>query len=60
MNNMKKLFMVLAATVVCGASVFTSCKKDEDNSLKLEEKIIGKWMAADAQGLAVPTNFKTI
>ena len=57
---MKKLFMVLAATVICGACLFTSCKKDEDNNLKLEEKIIGKWMAADAQGLAVPTNFKTI
>ena len=27
---MKKLFMVLAATVICGACLFTSCKKDED------------------------------
>ena len=44
---MKKLFMVLAATLICGACVFTSCKKDEDNSLKLEEKIIGKWMMAE-------------
>ena len=29
---MKKLFMVLAATVICGASLFTSCKKDEENT----------------------------
>ena len=28
---MKKMFMVLAATLICGASVFTSCNKDDDN-----------------------------
>jgi len=44
---MKKILMVLAATVICGACLFTSCKKDED--LKLEEKIIGKWMLADKE-----------
>ena len=37
---MKKLIMVLATSVICGACLFTSCKKDED--LKIEEKIIGK------------------
>jgi hypothetical protein len=57
---MKKLFMVLAATVICGASLFTSCKKDEDNSLKLEEKIIGKWMIADLDGNPAPTNMKSV
>lgn len=46
--TMKKILMVLAATVICGACLFTSCKKDED--LKLEEKIIGKWMLADKNG----------
>ena len=57
---MKKLFMVLAATVVCGASLFTSCKKDEDNNLKLEEKIIGKWIVADMNGQSVMTNEKDV
>ena len=52
--------MVLAATVICGASVFTSCKKDEDNSLNLEEKIIGKWMVAERDGQAALTNEKQV
>ena len=52
--------MVLAATVICGASVFTSCKKDEDNSLKLEEKIIGKWIIADINGQPTLTNIKEV
>ena len=57
---MKKLFMVLAATVICGTFLFTSCKKDEDNSLNLEEKIIGKWMRADVNGQPLPTNNKMV
>ena len=28
---MKKMFMVLAATFICGAFLFTSCSKDDDN-----------------------------
>ena len=28
---MKRMFMVLAATVICGACLFTSCKKEETN-----------------------------
>ena len=52
--------MVLAATVICGASVFTSCKKDEDNSLKLEEKIIGKWIIDERDGQPAPTNDKMV
>jgi len=55
---MKKLFMVLAATVICGACLFTSCKKDED--LKIEEKIIGKWMPADIDGQPVLTDKKSV
>ena len=57
---MKRILMVLAATVICGASVFTSCKKDEDNSLKLEEKIIGKWIRADVDGQPALTNEKMV
>ncbi len=52
--------MVLAATVICGASLFTSCKKDEDNNLNLEEKIIGKWMMADIDGQPALTNEKCV
>jgi hypothetical protein len=55
---MKKLFMVLAATVICGACLFTSCKKDED--LKLDEKIIGKWITAESDGKAILTNEKVV
>ena len=53
---MKKLFMVLAATVICGACLFTSCKK-QDN-LNVAEKIIGKWVTADVDGQTAPTNEK--
>ena len=53
--------MVLAATVICGACLFTSCKKDEDNNdLKLEEKIIGKWIAAERNGQPTLTNKKNV
>ena len=57
---MKKLIMVLAATVICGACLFTSCKKDEDNNLKLEEKIIGKWIMTDKNGQPIPTSERLV
>ena len=53
--------MVLAATVICGACLFTSCKKDEDNNdLKLEEKIIGKWITEESAGHLTLTNDKKV
>ena len=53
--------MVLAATVICGACLFTSCKTDEDNNdLKLEEKIIGKWIQAEINGEPTTTNNKSV
>ena len=55
---MKKMFMVLAATLICGASVFTSCKKDDD--LNVKEKIMGRWMTASVDGQALPTNEKIV
>ena len=60
---MKKLFLVLAATVVCGACLFTSCKKDEDNSLNLSNvrltkqtadysaAILGLWECQELTGI---------
>ena len=57
---MKKMFMVLAATVICGASVFTSCSKDKDNDLNVKEKIMGRWMTASVDGQSLPTNEKIV
>ena len=58
---MNRLLMVLAATVICGACLFTSCKKDKVNTdLKLEEKIIGKWMFYDRNGELTPTDKKRV
>ena len=56
---MKKILMVLAATVICGASVFTSCSKDKDD-LNVKEKIMGRWMTASVDGQALPTNDKIV
>ena len=55
---MKKILMVLAATVICGACLFTSCKKDE--VLNLEEKITGIWITAETDGKALPSNEKIV
>ena len=53
--------MVLAATVVCGACLFTSCKKDKEApDLNVAEKIIGKWMTADVNGQPAKTNDKMV
>ena len=51
---MKKIMhWVLAATLVCGASAFTSCSNNDDNPVvdnSLAEKIVGKWIHADTDG----------
>ena len=58
---MKKVFMVLAATFICGACLFTSCKKDEDNNnSNVAEKIMGRWITASVDGQALPTNEKKV
>ena len=58
---MKKMIWVFAATLICGACVFTSCKKDKNNTdLNLKENIIGKWMTADMNGKPLPSNEKTV
>lgn len=54
---MKRIFLVLAATLICGACLFTSCKKDVIN---LKKMIIGKWMLAEVNGRAVTTNDKEV
>ena len=65
---MKKIMnWMLAAILICGASVFTACTSNEDNlapvpqpDINLAEKIVGKWMVAELNGEACPTNLKTV
>ena len=55
---MKKILnWVLAATLICGASVFTSCEKSDT---VLSDKILGKWIVADLDGAACPTSWKSV
>ena len=59
---------VLAATLICGASVFTSCTNGNGDNpvvpvepdLNVAEKIIGKWMVAERDGEPALTNQKTV
>jgi len=48
---------VLAAILICGASVFTSCEKP---NTELFNKVQGKWIVADLDGEACPTSFKSV
>ena len=54
---------VMAAALICSSTVFTSCMND-DNPVgptdNLAEKLIGKWIIADMNGQAAPTNTKTV
>ena len=61
---MKKLLnLMIAAALICGASVFTSCTK-QDNPVNpadnLAEKIIGKWIIAERDGQPMPSNEKIV
>ena len=62
----KYLNWVLAAILICGASVFTSCTASDNPAqpaepdLGVAEKIIGKWIAASIDGKALPTNDKMV
>ena len=64
---MKKKFFywMMAAILVCGASVFTSCSSDNDDNptqpeLDVAGKIVGKWISADGNGKPVVTNEKLV
>ena len=54
---------MMAAILICGATVFTSCSKG-DNPVNpadiLAEKIIGKWMTAEVDGQSELTNEKKV
>ena len=56
---------MLAAIVICGTSVFMACSSDDNDStpqtdLNIAEKIVGKWMVAELDGKACPTNLKAV
>ena len=63
---MKKYFnLMLAAILICGASVFTACTSDSSDNpvtpdLNLSEKIIGKWIVTDKNGQPLPSDTKTV
>jgi len=61
---MKRLMQwVMAAALICGASVFSSCSKDDnpvDPADKLSEKIIGKWISTEMDGRPLMTNSKAV
>ena len=56
---------VLAAILICGASVFTACTNEtSDNPVQpsnnLADKLIGKWMVEELDGQPCPTNLKAV
>ena len=53
----KNLNWVLAAILICGTSVFTSCEKP---NTELPNKVQGKWIVADLDGEACPTSLKSV
>ena len=55
---MKKILMVLAATLICGACLLTSCKKDD--TLNVAETIVARWIVADTDGQPAATNEKIV
>jgi len=61
---MRKIMQwVLAAALICGATLFTSCSNDDNPAtpdLNLSEKIIGKWMTMENNGQPSLTNTKVV
>ena len=53
----------MAAALICSSTVFTSCSKDDnpvDPADNLAEKILGKWMKADRNGMPLPSDEKMV
>jgi len=50
---MRKIFnWMLAATLICGASVFTACTSDNDDNPAIDglaEKVLGKWIISEVR-----------
>ena len=55
--------LVLAAILICGATIFTSCTNEDnpaDPAANLSEMILGTWVEADINGHTALTNEKTV
>ena len=62
---MKKMYLWMLAAIlaICGASVFTSCSSDDDDSNQadnLSEKIMGRWIVDEKDGKPALTNQKLV
>ena len=61
---MRKIMQwVMAAALICSSTVITSCSKDDnpvDPADNLAEKIVGKWMKADRNGMPLPSDEKMV
>ena len=58
-----KNWVLVATLCICGASAFTSCSNNDDNPVvdnSLAEKIVGKWIHADTDGVTVTTDMKSV
>ena len=56
-------FWMLAAILVCGASVLTSCSSNDDNPAQPElnvQQLVGKWLYVEADGEVVETEESSI
>ena len=62
--SMKKIMnLVLAAILICGATLFASCTNEDnptDPAANLSEMIIGKWIETDINGQPAATNAKRV
>ncbi|MBR6876375.1 MAG: hypothetical protein IKN00_08835 [Bacteroidales bacterium] len=55
---MRKLFLAIAVAMM--GILFAGCNKDVEPDRGVAQKIIGKWITADSNGKALPTNEKVV
>ena len=55
---MRKLFLTIAVAMM--GILFAGCNKDVEPDRGVAQKIIGKWITADSNGKALPTNKKVV
>ena len=58
MIYMRKLFLAIAVAMM--GILFAGCNKDVEPDRGVAQKIIGKWITADSNGKALPTNEKVV
>lgn len=66
--DMKKVQWLLTAAIMCVSSTFVACSNNDGSSLSdkkplvvnLSEKIVGKWMLVETDGVPVLTNQKSV